>query len=76
MINNKAKNIYHQIRLLKDRMPKEDNKVSKKGLLSPVKNMMSNKQTKEKQPINIVYDSWFLLNNTREELNGKDDTEL
>jgi|TARA_R100001015_G_C4607454_1_gene162557 hypothetical protein len=70
MINNYGKNMYHAIRNLEIESPEDTTKG--KGLLAPVKNFMKKKDTKENTPIMIVKRSFDLLNNTRNELNGKD----
>lgn len=70
MINNYGKNMYHAIRNLK--IEGQEDTPKGKGLLAPVKNFMKKKESKENTPIMIVKKSFDLLNNTRNELNGKD----
>lgn len=68
MINNYSKNIYHALRNLS--VPKEENKTKTSGLLSPVKSFIRKKESKNKKPVLIVKESWDLLNNTRNKING------
>ena len=68
MINNYSKNIYHALRNLQ--VPKEENKTKTSGLLSPVKSFIRKKESKNKKPVLIVKESWDLLNNTRNKING------
>ena len=69
MINNYSKNIYHALRNLS--VPTEENKTKTSGLLSPVKSFMRKTESKNKQPVLTVKQSWDLLNNTRNRINGK-----
>ena len=70
MINNYGKNTYHAIRALD--VDTETSTPKGKGLLAPVKNFMRKKQSKDDMPLMIVKRSFDLLNNARNELNGKD----
>jgi len=71
MINNYSKNMYHSLRNLPEQ--KKETPSKGRGLLAPVKNFMRKTNDKKNQPVFIVKESWDLLNNTRNKINGNDD---